>query len=62
MVLGRDLLGLGLPGEHLLGGEAEFLYQLPHCCQCLCGFGFAGVFDLLVEGLLLCEEFCVGAQ
>lgn len=61
-VLGCDLLGLGLPGEDLLGGEAEFLNELQNGLDGLFGLGLPGVGDLFVEEFLLGEEFGVAGH
>ena len=61
-VLGSDLLGLGLPGEDLLGGEAEFLNELQNGLQSLFGLGLPGVGDLFVEEFFLGEEFGVAGH
>ena len=61
-VLGSDLLGLGLPGEDLLGGEAEFLNELQNGLEGLFGLGLLGVGDLFVEAFFLGEEFGVAGH
>jgi len=61
-VLGGDLLGLGLPGEDLLGGESEFLNELQDGLEGLFGLGLLGVGDLFVEEFLLGEEFGVAGH
>ena len=58
-VLGCDLLGLGLPGEDLLGRESEFLNELQDGLEGLFGLGLLCVSDLLVEEFFLGEEFGV---
>ena len=61
-VLGGDLLGLGLPGEDLLGREAEFLNKLQDGLEGLFRLGLLGVGDLFVEELFLGEEFGVAGH
>lgn len=61
-VLGSDLLGLGLPGEDLLGGEAELLNELQNGLEGLFGLGLLGVGDLFVEKLFLGKEFGVAGH
>ena len=61
-VLGGNLLGLGLPGEDLLGGEAEFLNELQDGLEGLFGLGLLGVGDLFVEEFFLSEEFGVAGH
>ena len=61
-VLGSDLLGLGLPGEDLLGREAEFLNELQDGLEGLFGLGLLGVGDLFVEEFFLGEEFGVAGH
>lgn len=61
-VLGGNLLGLGLPGEDLLGRESEFLNELQDGLEGLFGLGLLGVGDLFVEEFLLGEEFGVAGH
>ncbi len=61
-VLGGDLLGLGLPGEDLLGREAEFLNELQDGLEGLFGLGLLGAGDLFVEEFFLGEEFGVAGH
>ena len=61
-VLGGNLLWLGLPGEDLLGGEAEFLNELQNGLEGLFGLGLLGVGDLFVEEFFLGEEFGVAGH
>jgi hypothetical protein len=61
-VLGGYLLGGGLPGEDLLGCEAEFLNELQDGLQGLGGLGLLGVGDLFVEECFLGQEFGVSGH
>lgn len=61
-VLGGNLLGLGFPGEDLLGREAEFLNELQDGLEGLFRLGLLGVSDFLVEKLFLGEEFGVAGH
>lgn len=61
-VFGGDLLGLGLPGEDLLGSESELLNELQDGLEGLFGLGLLGVGDLFVEEYLLGEEFGVAGH
>ena len=61
-VLGGNLLWLGLPGEDLLGGEAEFLNELQDGLEGLFRLDLLGVGDLFVEEFFLGEEFGVAGH
>lgn len=57
------LLGFArLPGEDLLGREAEFLNELQDGLEGLFGLGLPGVGDLFVEELFLGQEFGVAGH
>ena len=57
------LLGFArLPGEDLLGREAEFLNELQDGLEGLFGLGLLGVGDLFVEEFFLGEEFGVAGH
>ena len=61
-VLGGNFLGLWLPGEDLLGREAEFLNKLQDGLEGLFRLGLLGVGDLFVEEFFLGEEFGVAGH
>ena len=61
-VLGGNLLGLGLPGEDLLGRESKFLNELQDGLEGLFRLDLLSVGDLFVEEFLLGEEFGVAGH